>query len=79
VTGTSPWDGRECVPRATDATRTRALLSAADAADLWDLRCLVRERLVRWVREVEPDGLRKPRTERLSVASPHGGTVRLTS
>lgn len=80
---TSLWDGRECVLQVTDATHTlvrvRALVSAADAADLWDLRCLVRERLVRWVREVEPDALPKLRTEPVAVPSPHGGTVRLTS
>jgi len=81
--GTNLWDGRECVVQVTDATgtlvRVRALVSAADAPTLWDLRCLVRERLVRWVRDVEPDALPKLRTQRLSLPSPHGGTVQLTS
>ncbi|GLZ29988.1 mechanosensitive ion channel protein MscS [Lentzea sp. NBRC 105346] len=48
------WDGRVCVLQVVDATwgrvRTRALISAPDAGKLWDLRCLVREHLVDWVR-----------------------------
>ena len=53
--GTELWDGRVCVLQVTDAIggmiRLRALVSANDAGALWDLRCLVRERLVAWVWE----------------------------
>jgi small-conductance mechanosensitive channel len=53
--GTELWDGRVCVLQVTDAVggmiRLRALVSAHDAAALWDLRCLVRERLVAYVWE----------------------------
>jgi hypothetical protein len=53
--GTELWDGRVCVLQVTDAIggmiRLRALVSAHDAGALWDLRCLVRERLVAWVWE----------------------------
>ncbi|MFS0793028.1 mechanosensitive ion channel family protein [Microbacterium sp. 1P10AE] len=49
------WDGRTSVLQVTDATgglvRVRVLVSAADAAKLFDLRCFVREELVEWVRE----------------------------
>ena len=49
------WDGRVCVLQVTEAiggmVRLRALVSAADAGALWDLRCVVRERLVGWVWE----------------------------
>ncbi|MBP2472627.1 small-conductance mechanosensitive channel [Crossiella equi] len=49
------WDGRVCVLQVTQATnalvRLRALMSAADAGSLWDLRCLVREDLVAWLRD----------------------------
>lgn len=52
---TDLWDGRVCVLQVTDAVggmiRLRALVSAQDAGALWDLRCLVRERLVSWVWE----------------------------
>ncbi|MCA2214744.1 mechanosensitive ion channel family protein [Jidongwangia harbinensis] len=53
--GTELWNGRVCVLQVTEAiggtVRLRALVSADDAGKLWDLRCLVRERLVGWVWE----------------------------
>jgi Mechanosensitive ion channel len=53
--GSELWDGRVCVLQVTDAVggmiRLRALVSANDAPSLWDLRCLVRERLVGWIWE----------------------------
>ncbi|MFC3501819.1 mechanosensitive ion channel family protein [Micromonospora krabiensis] len=61
------WDGRVCVLQVTDATggtvRVRALVSAADAGSLWDLRCLVREHLVAWVRDQRPVAMPRVRTE----------------
>ena len=67
VEGTELWDGRVCVLQVTDATggmvRVRALVSAADAGSLWDLRCLVREHLVAWVRDHRPTALPRMRTE----------------
>jgi small-conductance mechanosensitive channel len=61
------WDGRTCVLQVTDATgslvRVRALVSAADAPTLWDLRCDVREQLVAWVRQHHPEALPKVRAE----------------
>jgi hypothetical protein len=47
-----------CVLQVTGATgnviRTRGLVSAVDSPTLWDLRCLVRERLVSWVQDRHP-------------------------
>lgn len=67
VEGTQLWDGRVCVLQVTDATggtvRLRALVSAADAGSLWDLRCLVREHLVAWIREQRPTALPRMRAE----------------
>ncbi|MFF3866558.1 mechanosensitive ion channel family protein [Micromonospora sp. NPDC001898] len=61
------WDGRVCVLQVTDATgglvKVRALVSAADAGSLWDLRCLVREHLVGWVRDHRPTALPRMRAE----------------
>jgi small-conductance mechanosensitive channel len=55
------WDRRVCVLQVTEATgtmlRLRALVSAADAPTLWDLRCQVREHLVSWVRQHHPEAL----------------------
>lgn len=67
VEGTDLWDGRVCVLQVTDATggmvRMRALVSAADAGSLWDLRCLVREHLVGWIRDNRPTAMPRVRTE----------------
>ncbi|MGK5676974.1 mechanosensitive ion channel family protein [Micromonospora sp. URMC 106] len=61
------WDGRVCVLQVTDATggmiKVRALVSAADAGSLWDLRCLVREHLVAWIRDHRPTAMPRMRTE----------------
>jgi small-conductance mechanosensitive channel len=65
--GTDLWDGRVCVLQVTDAIggmiRVRALISAADAAALWDLRCLVRERLVGYVWEQQQAALPRIRAD----------------
>lgn len=67
VEATDLWDGRVCVLQVTEATggmvRVRALISADDAPSLWDLRCLVRERLVEWIREQRPTALPRMRAE----------------
>ncbi|WP_246001958.1 mechanosensitive ion channel family protein [Allorhizocola rhizosphaerae] len=64
------WDGRVCVLQVTDAIqgriRLRGLVSAGDAPSLWDLRCIVREHMVAWVRENRPNAM--PRT-RLEIGS----------
>lgn len=63
--GSKLWDGRVAVLQVTDAVggnvRLRALVSAADAGALWDLRCLVRERLITYVWEHQPDALPRVR------------------
>ncbi|MFC7545297.1 mechanosensitive ion channel family protein [Plantactinospora sp. GCM10030261] len=67
VEGTELWDGRVCVLQVTDATggsvRVRALVSAANSGSLWDLRCLVREHLVAWIRDQRPVAMPRVRTE----------------
>ncbi len=72
--GSELWDGRVCVLQVTDATggmiKVRALVSAADAGSLWDLRCLVREHLVAWVRDQRPTALPRIRAEVGDAAGP---------
>ncbi len=67
VESTELWDGRVCVLQVTDALggmiKIRALVSAASAGALWDLRCLVREHLVAWVRDHRPTAMPRLRTE----------------
>ncbi|GIE33180.1 mechanosensitive ion channel protein MscS [Actinoplanes italicus] len=61
------WNGKVCVLQVTEATdgriRLRALVSADDAAALWDLRCLVRERLVAWIWQHQRTAVPRMRAE----------------
>jgi hypothetical protein len=61
------WDKRVGILQVTNATeRTveiRALVSAADASRAWELRCEVREKLLRFLQRHYPDGLPKVRAE----------------
>ncbi|MFN3708241.1 mechanosensitive ion channel family protein [Microcella sp.] len=61
LAGTPLWDGRVANVAVTDATggriEVRVLVSAADAPTLWDLRVLVREQIVAWVRSEAPEAL----------------------
>ncbi|HEX8347337.1 MAG TPA: mechanosensitive ion channel domain-containing protein [Actinoplanes sp.] len=70
------WDGRVCVLQVTEAlgglVRLRALVSAHDAGTLWDLRCIVRERLVAWVWEHRREALPRWRAD---VADGAGATA----
>lgn len=65
------WDRRTVVLQVTDATgsmvKVRALVSAADAANAWELRCAVREHLVEWIRSHHPHALPRMRTELTTV------------
>lgn len=55
------WDGNVVVLHVTEATaRTielRALVSARNSSQAWDLRCAVREKLVAWIRDHHPNSL----------------------
>ncbi|MGO1183065.1 MAG: mechanosensitive ion channel family protein [Micrococcaceae bacterium] len=58
---TELWDGRDASMQVTDAVggmaRIRAVVSARNSGDLWDLRCLVREDLVAFVHADHPEAL----------------------
>jgi hypothetical protein len=49
------WDKKVCVLQVTSAkeqtVELRALVSAADASTCWDLRCEIRERLLKFIQE----------------------------
>lgn len=61
------WDGRTQVLQLTDAqggyVHVRILVSAKDAPSLWDVRCFVREEMVRWLQEKHPYALPRQRVE----------------
>lgn len=65
LAGTELWDGRTSVIQVTEATgglvRVRILVSAVDSAALWDLRCVVREAIVTWVRSHDEHALPQQR------------------
>jgi small-conductance mechanosensitive channel len=61
------WDRRVASIQVTDASeramQLRVLVSAADAPRVWNLRCLVRERLIEFVRREYPQSLPRLRAE----------------
>jgi hypothetical protein len=67
LAGTELWDERVGILQVTDATsgfvRVRILVSAADSASLFDLRCLVREALVGFLQRQHPQALPHVRWE----------------
>ncbi|GAA2749295.1 mechanosensitive ion channel family protein [Amnibacterium kyonggiense] len=72
---TDLWDGRVAVLQVTDAVggmiHVRILVTAVDAPTLFDLRCFVREELIRWLHQQQPAAL--PRT-RVQLTEPAVGT-----
>ncbi len=64
---TELWDGNVWSLQVTNATEhtveLRALMSAVDSATAWNLRCHVRESLIRFLQERYPQSLPKMRTE----------------
>ncbi len=59
------WDGKVCVVQVTDAKEStievRLLMSASNSGSLWDLRCLVREKLIAFLAKRYPDSLPRVR------------------
>ncbi|MEW5774290.1 MAG: mechanosensitive ion channel domain-containing protein [Thermodesulfobacteriota bacterium] len=67
VSGHPKWDGKVCGLQVTGASERalelRALVSAADSPDLWDLRCDVREHLAAFLRDELPGSLPRTRAQ----------------
>ncbi|WP_051466492.1 mechanosensitive ion channel family protein [Actinomadura oligospora] len=62
------WDQRDWVLQQTNVlpnglVEMRALMSAADSASAWDLRCDVREHLIGYLRDHHPEALPRLRAE----------------
>jgi small-conductance mechanosensitive channel len=81
--GSPQWDRKVNVLQVTNTSeRTvelRALVSAADAGTAWDLRCLVREKLVEFVRTNYPQALPKVRAEMEPPKDSPAGRARVSS
>jgi small-conductance mechanosensitive channel len=67
LAGSDLWDRKVNVLQVTNATdrvvELRALMSAADSGAAWDLRCLVREKLIEFLRAQYPRALPRTRAE----------------
>ncbi len=70
---TKLWKGEVCVLQASDATehtvQLRALMDARNSSDAWDLRCLVRESLIEYLKEQHPECLPHLRGEVVGISS----------
>lgn len=77
---TQLWDERVGVLQVTDATsgfvRVRILVSAADSAALFDLRCLIREELVSFLQQHYPQALPHMRWESVNSAQQDSPAVK---
>lgn len=73
--GSEFWDGKVCGLQVTNAAATnveiRALISARNSPHAWNLRCLVREKMIVFLQENYPECL--PRTR--VVMEPKSGTA----
>jgi small-conductance mechanosensitive channel len=69
------WDGRVCRLDVTDAREKtielRAIMSAANASQTWDLRCEVREAVLRFIQERHPEALPRTRLARAVEQGAH--------
>ena len=79
VESSEHWDGEVWRLHVTESReRTlelRAMMSAVDAPAAWELRCEVREGLVRWLQEEHPDALPRFRAEIAEGGRPEGRSV----
>jgi small-conductance mechanosensitive channel len=71
------WDGRAQGVQVTNLTdkgvEIRVLVSAGDGAKMWDLRCLVREKLLAWLQSRGAAHLPVDRVEWTPLSNPAGG------
>jgi len=83
LSSTSLWDGKVWNLQVTDATEhtveLRALMSSADSSSSWDLRCLVREQMIKFLQQHYPGSLPRTRAEILDrrPQQPAGGALPL--
>ncbi len=69
------WDGKVCGLQVTDCKpnvmELRLLISASDSSKAWDLRCLLREKIVAFIQENYPASLPRVRVEIDHLDSKH--------
>lgn len=74
VRATSLWDRRRADMQVLETTsgyvKVRCVVSAASPSQLWDLRCLVREKMVLWLQDQAPYALPRTRLEPETTPAP---------
>lgn len=79
VDSTPLWDGRVAILQVTDAVSSfvhvRVLVSGVDGPTVFDLRCHVREGLVRWLQARHPEAFPRIRTEVPAAAPSPAGSA----
>ncbi|MBU1173816.1 MAG: mechanosensitive ion channel family protein [Alphaproteobacteria bacterium] len=77
VEGSKLWDGQVFGVQVTDASPStitvRTIASSRNSTDAWDLRCMLREKLVEFLQDEYPDAL--PRTRSVVVGRPANDTI----
>jgi small-conductance mechanosensitive channel len=72
--GEALWDGRVCVTQVTETSehtlQVRLLVSARNSGDAFDLRCIVRERMLDFLARDHPQALPRTRAELLERPDP---------
>ena len=67
VEASDKWDGRSCSLAVTDATaqsvQLRVVVSARNSGDAWDLRIMLREKLLEFLQREHPEALPRTRVE----------------
>lgn len=78
---TSLWKGSVCVLQVSDATQhavqLRALMDARNSGDAWDLRCLVREKLVEFLHTNHTESLPRYRGEFTGISERGNATPKV--
>ncbi|GHH50074.1 mechanosensitive ion channel family protein [[Pseudomonas] boreopolis] len=77
------WDGRVCVTQVTETSertiQVRLLVSARNSGDAFDLRCIVRERMIDFLMREHPYALPRLRAEISREAEPPRPALRSTA
>lgn len=72
--GEALWDGQVCVTQVTETSehtlQVRLLVSARNSGDAFDLRCIVRERMLDFLAREHPQSLPRTRAELNQEATP---------
>ena len=73
------WDGRVCKLQVTDtdaqSITVRLLMSADDASNAFALRCDIRENMLAWIRENQPEAIVRRRVEATGPAAALSGNA----